>query len=73
MFAWTAAQQCRVVKYVLYVQVANHPSLVNCDERLSSLLGQKTVRVSSFSERISPMVTRVPTPMLDYTIRLSTL
>jgi hypothetical protein len=51
------------------MQMANQPALVECDARLSSLLGEKVVRLSSLSERVAPMLTPVPKPVLDYTIR----
>lgn len=51
--------------------MANQPELVECDARLMKVLGEKTVKLSSLSERIAPMLTRVPTPVLDYTIRCS--
>lgn len=47
----------------------NQADLVACDARLANLLGEKVVKLASLSERIGPMLTRVPTPVLDYTIR----
>ena len=49
--------------------MANQADLVNCDERLAGLLGDKVIKLSSLSERIGHMLTRVPTPVLEYTIR----
>lgn len=47
----------------------NQADLVACDARLGNLLGEKVVKLASLSERIGPMLTRVPTPVLEYTIR----
>ena len=57
--------------YLGALQMPNQADLVACDARLANLLGEKVVKLASLSERIGPMLTRVPTPMLDYTIRLA--
>ncbi|BDA43339.1 SWI/SNF-related matrix-associated actin-dependent regulator [Coccomyxa sp. Obi] len=51
------------------LQMPNQADLVTCDARLANLLGDKVVKLASLSERIGPMLTRVPTPVLEYTIR----
>ena len=53
----------------LHVQRPSQANMVQCDEALNAIFGEKMVTMSSLSGRIAPLLQPCPRPLLEYTIQ----
>ena len=50
------------------VQAPSQANMVQCNEALNAIFGEKVVKMSSLSARVAPLLKPCPRPLLEYTI-----